>query len=1404
MVRDQYGDREAYGKAFHLSHETNNEAMFTRDSYIDAMLINFTDDELFGRGLDFNPLDYALSQSAKFQKDPSKTVTQPRHISLVIDDVSYEDTVHTHTGNDYAIESNNHLLQTNPSKIDYHAMRPYLGFQTVDRIKKTIAKTTQWAKTMTHFPMRKHKKARFPHLNVRRLDEKVSTDPLFSSHRDVSGATCGQVFFGMTTKMFNIYGMRNKGEFSNAYLDFIRSEGAPRVLRRDNAKEENSEEVKNINRKYVVADEFSEPYHQNQNPVELNAIKWLKHHAQILMDRVNCPPDVWLQACQYLADIHNISANDGLNDEIPLQKRHGSTPDISAYLQFVFWQKVFYMQHTSSFPATTEKAGYFIGVSHNVGDNLCFKILTADTGEIIHTSMVRAADKRYPNRRVRFGEPIDDAQLDIQLPSAQTEPANTPSPSEPVDTPDDDDARPATDNEDEIRVAFSEFPFPKLLPGTQYAQRRKKPASKATPSMFKNKNLRRSRRRATNPHQATAPYPGTNAMFKGQRVPFGTRITKPFHDKMYSGTITQFDPLTEYYHVQYDDGDSEEFDLHDCQQYFTDPTDLITPIPPIANPDPILDPHSGEIFGGDSGERNHSDSGEHNHDNVPDNNEDVGENLESTPMIAKAYVAHDFWDNRYDHDFDETQRLGPNCRIGLTLTSSEIETLNQQQHLDYVQDIYDPDVDTDSDAFKILAVTDHMIRHRDTDQETIKLQVLFVTGEKHWYEMDIIRLESPMLIVEYALQKRLVAKRHFSWVTSFCNENDMEALVLKAKLAGREPKIKFGVQVPNNQKQAILLDKANGDDLWITAIDKELKQIDEYDTFKVLEDGETMPEGYQLIPYHLVFDCKFDFRRKARLVAGGNFTEAPPQEDIYSGVVGMETIRYCMQVAAMNKLQVCAADVGNAFLYGKTREKVYVIAGPEFGEHAGKRMIIDKGLYGLRTSGARFHEHLAAKLRTLGFEPSKADDDLWIRAQDDHYEFIATYVDDLLVFSRDPSPIIEEIRDDYILKGVGEPEYYLGADMEALNQEWQKDSATSAIASNTYIKRVTERFELLEGGNPLPNASVPMSSEYHPELETSSFVSPIMATKYRGMIGSANWLVTLGRLDIAFATNSLSRYSMAPREGHYKAMRAVLGYLKTNPNGKIVFDPTKLRRLATATSSDEEYFKPWENKYPGLSEDLPPDLLPETKGASTTLSCYVDADHARDQVTRRSVTGMIIFMGSTPIVWMSKRQNTVETSTYGAEMVAARIATERVIEVRWNLRAMGVLIEGPTMMYGDNKSVILSTTMPSSVLKKKHLSCNYFRIREAIAARILRFEFVPTHMNYADVLTKPLAKSVFNKLIKPILFRVPPNQRSETQQIIPDHILPTTNTKTLSENTQPPMTSEMTLSPFPIVPAAAA
>ena len=134
---------------------------------------------------------------------------------------------------------------------------------------------------------------------------------------------------------------------------------------------------------------------------------------------------------------------------------------------------------------------------------------------------------------------------------------------------------------------------------------------------------------------------------------------------------------------------------------------------------------------------------------------------------------------------------------------------------------------------------------------------------------------------------------------------------------------------------------------------------------------------------------KSDLRRKARLVAGGNHTQTPP-EDVYSSVVAMDTVRLTFQVAALNGLQVCAANIGNAYRYGLTRAKVFVRAGPKFKEREGMPLIIHKGLYGLRSSGARSHVHLSNNLQTMGYKPCYFDSDLWIKDCGTHYEYTTT------------------------------------------------------------------------------------------------------------------------------------------------------------------------------------------------------------------------------------------------------------------------------------------------------------------------------------------------------------------------------------------------------------------------------
>jgi hypothetical protein len=218
------------------------------------------------------------------------------------------------------------------------------------------------------------------------------------------------------------------------------------------------------------------------------------------------------------------------------------------------------------------------------------------------------------------------------------------------------------------------------------------------------------------------------------------------------------------------------------------------------------------------------------------------------------------------------------------------------------------------------------------------------------------------------------------------------ARIIKVSTSPAGIKYKFGIQVPKGIKNAIDLDKKNGNQLWKEAIKIELKQLTDYQTFIVLDSGEDIPTGYQKIPYHMIIDVKYDLRHKARLVSGGNWT-VNDKEDIYSGDFRMNTVRIGFFLGELYGLSCCACDIGNAFLYGKTKKKVYIIAVPEFEANLhGKKLIIYKSLYGLKTSAARFHEHLSESLLRLGFKKTKHDPGLWMVDKSSHYEYLATYI----------------------------------------------------------------------------------------------------------------------------------------------------------------------------------------------------------------------------------------------------------------------------------------------------------------------------------------------------------------------------------------------------------------------------
>ena len=158
-----------------------------------------------------------------------------------------------------------------------------------------------------------------------------------------------------------------------------------------------------------------------------------------------------------------------------------------------------------------------------------------------------------------------------------------------------------------------------------------------------------------------------------------------------------------------------------------------------------------------------------------------------------------------------------------------------------------------------------------------------------------------------------------------------------------------------------------------------------------------------------------------------------------------------------------------------------------------------------------------------------------------------------------------------------------------------------------------------------------------------------------------------------------------------------------------------------------------------MSSEIIPEDAPTPKGKGVMMTLFVNSDHAGDKVTHRSRTGYVVFLQNSPIAWFSKKQSSVETSTFGSEFMAMKTATEYIRGLRYKLRMMGIPIIGPCLTYGDNNAVVTNSTLPDSVLKKKSNSIAYNFVREGAARDEWRCRYIPTDENLSDLCTKPLA-----------------------------------------------------------------
>ena len=616
-------------------------------------------------------------------------------------------------------------------------------------------------------------------------------------------------------------------------------------------------------------------------------------------------------------------------------------------------------------------------------------------------------------------------------------------------------------------------------------------------------------------------------------------------------------------------------------------------------------------------------------------------------------------------------------------------------------------------------------------------------GSGDWISLKDLKDSYPIDLAQYAIDNNLQTEAAFAWWVPYV-QRKKRIIIKKLKSKYWQKTHKYGIRIPKTVEEARMIDEENGNWLWRDAIRMEMANV--MMAFDEIDDPSSLGKEYNEITGHLVFDVKLgeNFRRKARFVADGHKTSAPAAVT-YSTVVSRDSVRIIFLIAGLNDLDVQGADIQNAYLIAPNKEKLWIKAGSEFGDNKGKYYVVSRALYGLKSAGASFRSFLAKKLDELNFRSCIADPDVWRRPAtkedgSEYYEYVLTYVDDLIAVSQDAKKVLQDISKNIKLKNdkIEPPTNYLGA---RISTKVIDGTRRWVISSEDYVNAAIKNVEEIIKKKPkytLKKQATPMSGDYLPELDGTDELNAEDVRLFQELIGVLRWATELGRVDILFEVSILSQYQASPREGHLAQVFNIFGYLKQDPKISLHMDPTLPSIDYSVFNYNVDGFK---EMYRDAIEQVPADA-PKPRGFPVDITAYVDASHAANKVTRKSHTGYLIFLNRAPIHWYSKRQQTVESSAFSSEFIAMKTCVEAIKGLRYKLRMFGVPIrnDDPAHIFCDNMSVVNNCSRVESLLNKKHTSLAYHTTRWSVTAKEVVIGWVLTDYNLADALTKRLPR----------------------------------------------------------------
>lgn len=516
------------------------------------------------------------------------------------------------------------------------------------------------------------------------------------------------------------------------------------------------------------------------------------------------------------------------------------------------------------------------------------------------------------------------------------------------------------------------------------------------------------------------------------------------------------------------------------------------------------------------------------------------------------------------------------------------------------------------------------------------------------------------------------------------------------------------VEEPQTYKEAI---HCRNKDKWEKAINEELTSLQENSTWKLVE----LPDDKKAIGCKWVFKVKQDAdtkltKYKARLCAKGyNQREGIDYEETFSPVIRYDSLRTLLALATKEDMEVKQFDVATAFLNGDLTEEIYMKQ-PEGYETENKDLVckLQKSLYGLKQASKCWNDKFKHFITIFGFEQLNADKCIFYTESDGEAVFLALYVDDGLIISKNITfmhTILEEL--DRKFKITVKPlKYFVGVEIER-----NRKIKETFICQRSYIDRILRRFKMEDckpKSVPIPPGTILMCEDKTVEQSACNKAVP-----YREAIGSLMFLATTSRPDIMFAVNMVSRHVNNPQTHHWEAVKHILRYLKGTLKLGIRYS-----------------------------------------GNNTELTVYSDADYAGDIETRHSTTGYVSVLCEGPITWSSQRQRCVSRSTTESEYIAASDAARETVWLRGLLAELKVPCIKPTILYVDNQSAIKLVQRKDSHKRTKHIDVRYHYIRELVESNQLMVEYIPSDKQLADIFTKLLPKDRFVLGSKELLYSI--------------------------------------------------